>query len=117
MTDINARQIVLDLIATNEQASLSYTHDPAFRHGVEIVIGVLGRAGPILLEFGKTPDQAHEIVRRIAVACSMRPGGQEDRDTLARLNTHLFGNGQTVSGSTVGGKTVQVNGHIGDLKL
>lgn len=86
---VNVRQIVLDVVAANPEAQRAYMHDPAMHHGVEVTIGVLGRAAEVLTAVGHRHPEAVEIIRQIAVACSHR-GGPEDEQALGEANSRLF---------------------------
>lgn len=87
---VDVRGIVADVIASNHAAHEAYLHDPAMRHGVEVVIGTLGRTVLALAQTGRhTRDELVCLARTVAVACSIS-GGPEDEQTIGEANTELF---------------------------
>ena len=84
---IDVRGIVLNIVGANPEAYHAYMHDPAMRHGVEVTIGVLGRAADVLTTTGgHSHPEAAELIREIAIACSHR-GGPEDERAIAAAET------------------------------
>lgn len=87
---IDVRKIVLTVVEANPEAAKAYLTEPAMRHGVEITIGVLGRAAEVLITHGgHTPDQAAHLIGLTAMACS-KFGGLEKEQIIAAMNTELF---------------------------
>lgn len=87
---IDVRRIVLDILGENPEAARLYLLDPAMRHGVEITIGVLGRAAEVLTTTaGHSHPEAEALIRAIAVRCS-QPRGPEDLAAIAAANSQLF---------------------------
>ncbi len=86
---VDVRRIVLSVIETSPEASRAYVHEPAMRHGVEVTIGVLGRAADILMRSGgHTAAETEALILEIAHACS-QSGGQEYEHALAIANSQL----------------------------
>lgn len=87
---IDVRGIVLNIVGASPEAHRAYLHDPAMHHGVEVTIGVLGRAADVLTTTGgHSHPEAAELIREIAVACSHR-GGPEDEHALALANSQMY---------------------------
>lgn len=83
------RRIVLDVIGADPEAARAYMLEPAMRHGVEVTVGVLGRAAAILnTTAGYSRLQTEALIREIAVACS-RSGGPENETAIATANGQL----------------------------
>lgn len=86
---VDVRRIVLDVIGANPEAARAYMLDPAMRHGVEVTVGVLGRAAAILnTTAGHSRPETEALIREIAVACS-RSGGPEKERVIAAANGQL----------------------------
>lgn len=89
---LDVRAIVLDIIDRNPEARHAFRHDPAMYHGVEVVIGTLGRVAEVLDRTGRfTSPEVTTLIRDVAVACSIS-GGQEDINRIAQANTLLYPN-------------------------
>ncbi len=63
---VDVRAIVGDVLLSNETAHKLYHTDPAMRHGIEVVMGVLGTVAAVLVDEGDSPELAAHIVHVVA---------------------------------------------------
>lgn len=97
---VDVRAIVAEVITSNRTAHEAYLHDPAMHHGVEVVIGTLGRTILALTRTRRfTRTELVELTRTIAVACSIS-GGPEDEQAIGRANSELFPDRPVPEGET-----------------
>lgn len=110
---VDVRAIVAEVIASNHAAHTAYLHDPAMHHGVEVVIGTLGRAVLELARTGRhTRAELVDLVRATAIACSIS-GGPEDEQAIGRANAELFPDREV----TVDGIQVRTSVVLGVMNL